>query len=75
MPLSQRMCPHTPYWGGVNKVIKKRFDDKIIQKLLEIKWWDCPLETIKDIIGLIAEDPTMQSLELLQSKLCHQKIR
>ena len=58
--------------GGVNKLIKKRFNDEIIQKLLYIKWWDCPLEVIKDNIGLIAEKPTLESLELLQNRMCHQ---
>lgn len=42
--------PVGPYeiWGGnPAKLIKKRFDDQEIQKLLEIKWWDWDEETLK----------------------------
>jgi hypothetical protein len=36
--------------GGVPaKVIKYRFDDEIIKELLEIKWWDLPLDVIEKI--------------------------
>lgn len=35
------------------RVIKKRFDDKTIAALEEIKWWDWPKEVIKDNIDLI----------------------
>lgn len=36
----------TPYSivGGIpSKVIRKRFDDTIIQRLLDLKWWDLPM--------------------------------
>lgn len=39
-----------PYevWGGnPAKLIKKRFSDRDIKKLLQIKWWDWNRETIK----------------------------
>lgn len=58
--------------GGVNKFIKKRFNDEIIQKLLEIKWWNYPVKIIKANINLIAEKPTIENLELLQKKLENQ---
>lgn len=29
------------------RVIKKRFSEDVINKLLEIKWWDWPSEKIK----------------------------
>lgn len=35
-------------WGGnPARFIKKRFSDNAIEKLLEIKWWDWDLETLK----------------------------
>lgn len=38
--------------GGVDKIIKYRFNDKIIQKLLQIKWWDWETKKIRDNIEL-----------------------
>lgn len=45
-----------PYeiWGGnPAKLIKKRFCDEDIEKLLQIKWWDWSLEKIKANLDLI----------------------
>ncbi|NFN95638.1 CatB-related O-acetyltransferase [Clostridium botulinum] len=39
--------PYTIALGIPAKVIKKRFSDDIILKLLKIKWWDWPNEKIK----------------------------
>ncbi|WP_064607095.1 CatB-related O-acetyltransferase [Photobacterium sp. J15] len=38
---------------GNNIVVKKRFDEKSIQSLLTIKWWDWPLEHIKGAMKLL----------------------
>lgn len=35
--------------GNPGKVIGYRFDDEIINKLMEIKWWDLPEEYISDL--------------------------
>ncbi|QFU22839.1 CatB-related O-acetyltransferase [Shewanella eurypsychrophilus] len=32
---------------GHNKVIRKRFDDAAIDKLLQMKWWDWPMDKLK----------------------------
>lgn len=45
-----------PYeiWGGnPAKLIKKRFSDEEIEKLLQIKWWDWNIEKIKANLHLI----------------------
>lgn len=55
--------------GGINRVIKQRFDSEIVKKLLEIKWWSYPIERIKCNIDLIAQEPSLESLEELQQKL------
>ena len=36
--------------GGVpTKIIRYRFDDEEIKELLKIKWWELPIERIKDM--------------------------
>ena len=39
--------PYTIAIGNPWKVLRKRFTDKQIKKLLEIKWWDFPKEIIE----------------------------
>ena len=38
--------PYTIVGGVPARPIRKRFSDDIIEKLLEIKWWDWPEEKI-----------------------------
>lgn len=43
--------------GGVPaKVIRYRFSPEIIEKLLELQWWNLPDETLKDHIALFQQD-------------------
>lgn len=45
--------PYTIVGGTPAKVIKKRFHDDTILKLLKIKWWDWPCEKIQSNIQYI----------------------
>ncbi len=48
--------PYTIVGGNPAKVIKKRFDDKTIKKLLKIKWWNWDTEKIEKNRDLITGD-------------------
>jgi acetyltransferase-like isoleucine patch superfamily enzyme len=39
--------------GNPARVVRKRFDDEVIERLLQIKWWDWPLIEIKKAIPLL----------------------
>lgn len=41
--------------GGVDRIIKYRFSDEIIQKLLKIKWWNWDDNKIKENIVLMQD--------------------
>ena len=45
--------PYTVVGGVPAKPIKKRFSDKIISQLIEMKWWDWPRERIEKNIEAI----------------------
>lgn len=45
--------PYTIVGGNPAQVIKKRFSDDEIEKLLEIRWWDWNIEKINDAIPFI----------------------
>lgn len=41
--------PYTVVAGSPAKIIRKRFDDNIIEALLKLKWWDLPMDELKEI--------------------------
>ncbi len=50
--------PYTIVAGNPARVIRKRFNDKLIQTMEELKWWDLSIEEINDLI------PTLTSSNL-----------
>ena len=45
--------PYSMVAGNPARLIKKRFDEETIQRLLEIKWWNWPPEKIRQCLELI----------------------
>lgn len=45
--VTNNVLPYTIVGGIPAKMIKKRFTDDVISKLIEIKWWDWPHDMIK----------------------------
>lgn len=52
--------PYAIVGGNPAKIIKMRFDDETIKKLLEIKWWDRDPSKIKNLLPKIVNNPDMQ---------------
>ena len=40
--------------GNPARVVKKRFDDELINLLEELKWWDKDIEEINELIPLLS---------------------
>lgn len=62
-----------PYeiWGGNSaKLIKKRFSDEEIKKLLQIKWWNWSIEKIKANLDLIRSE----NVDILWAKIQVERI-
>ena len=51
--ISKSVPPYTVVVGNPAKVVKKRFSDEQIEKLLKIKWWNWEDEKIKANIHLL----------------------
>jgi acetyltransferase-like isoleucine patch superfamily enzyme len=48
--------PYAIVAGNPARLIRKRFDDETIRRLLEIKWWDWPIEKINENLDIICSD-------------------
>lgn len=56
--------PYTVVVGAPARPIKKRFTDDIIKELLELKWWDWDIDSIKQKREILLQEPL--TLEILQ---------
>jgi acetyltransferase-like isoleucine patch superfamily enzyme len=48
--------PYAIVAGNPARIVRYRFDEETIQKLLQVKWWDWPDEKVKENIHLICSD-------------------
>jgi acetyltransferase-like isoleucine patch superfamily enzyme len=48
--------PYTIVSGNPARIVRYRFNEETIQKLLQIRWWDWPDEKVKENIHLICSD-------------------
>jgi acetyltransferase-like isoleucine patch superfamily enzyme len=49
--------PYTIVGGNPAKYIRHRFEDKIIEALLELKWWDLDAHVVKEIQEGLCSEP------------------
>lgn len=59
-----------PYeiWGGIPaQKLRGRFEDKIIEQLLHLKWWSLPTELLREMAPLLSTQPSEDLLSALQS--------
>ncbi|WP_373541601.1 tetratricopeptide repeat protein [Chamaesiphon sp.] len=54
--VTKNVEPYAIVGGNPAKVIKKRFSDETISKLLTIQWWNWEIDKIKDNLDLIMSD-------------------
>ncbi len=49
--------PYEIVVGNPAYPVKKRFDDEVIDKLLQLQWWNFPITEIEKMIPLLCSDP------------------
>ena len=62
------VSPYEIVGGNPAKHIKWRFDEEIRNLLLQLKWWELPLETIREINRTLCAPPTVDVLKALIAK-------
>jgi virginiamycin A acetyltransferase len=66
--INKKIPPFSVVVGSPPRIVRKRFHEDIIEKLLEIKWWDWPPEKIKknkDFFNADLTEISSKELELL----------
>ena len=68
--VTKNVGPYEIWGGNPARLIKKRFSDDTIQKLLEIQWWNWDLSTLKRNLSLLRSP----NIEPLWQKFIHNKL-
>lgn len=61
--VTRNVAPYAIVGGNPAKLIRSRFEDRAIQLLLEMRWWDWSEETLREVMSLI----TSGDVEMLHS--------
>lgn len=59
--------PYAVYAGNPARLVKYRFTDQIIEKLMRLKWWDWSFERTSMYLTELTSEPTDQLLDELLS--------
>ena len=63
--VSSDVAPYTIMVGNPARILRKRFDDELIDLLLKLKWWDRSIEEIDSLIPIL----TCSNLENVRKEL------
>lgn len=64
------VAPYHIVGGNPAKSIKQRFEDDVVEILLRLRWWELPLENIKNISKILSSKPDKAMLFELISIYC-----
>jgi len=62
--------PYSIYGGNPARLIKFRFSEDIIKKLLLLKWWNLPDDKINDISHLLCSDNFVELFKIMSIYDC-----
>ena len=71
--------PYTIVVGNPARKVKKRFDDDLINLLLELKWWDKSIEEINSLMPILTscnlEKTKIEIKKILSSKIYNENMK
>ena len=67
--VGSNISPYTIVAGNPAKVIRKRFDEELIDLMLRFKWWDKRITEINELIPILTCSDLEKVREELKAKL------
>jgi virginiamycin A acetyltransferase len=67
--VAKSVDPYTIVAGNPIKVIRKRFDDELIELMLRFKWWDKEIDEINALIPLLSDNNLEHVKQTLRERL------
>lgn len=64
-----KVAPYTIVAGNPAKVIRKRFDEELVDLMLRFKWWDKSIREINSLIPILTCSDLEKVREELKAKL------
>ncbi|MDA3055972.1 MULTISPECIES: CatB-related O-acetyltransferase [unclassified Campylobacter] len=61
--------PYSIVAGNPARLVRKRFDDEMINLLLTLKWWDKSVEEIENLTGILSSDDLQKVKEKIKEML------
>jgi acetyltransferase-like isoleucine patch superfamily enzyme len=68
--VSKDVEPYSVIAGNPAKLIRYRFSKSLRKKLLKIKWWDWPLDTILENVDILCSNNIHRFLKIAQDLKC-----
>lgn len=61
--------PYTIVVGNPAKILRKRFDEELIELLLKFRWWDKSVEEINDLIPILTNSNLVKVEQELRTRI------
>ena len=62
------VAPYTLVGGNPAKPIKLRFEQRVVDALMELKWWDLDVDVVKLIVPVLCAEPNYDTIQDLIQK-------
>ena len=63
------VAPYTIVIGNPARILRKRFDDELIHLLLELKWWNQPIDEINRLIPILTNSDLGKVTKIIRELL------
>ena len=67
--------PYSIMAGNPGRFIRYRFSEKVIEELLDVKWWDLPLEIIQEIVPHLTSTDIDENIHKIKDIIARYGIR
>ena len=69
--VTKDVSPYSVVGGNPAKLIKKRFDDQLIEALLTLQWWNLPSDELLNLLPLLCNPDLEHVKQILHERELH----